>query len=318
MPRFPSNEITIPFTPADEERIVQTGRLSIAPGLKAPVNYSGFDLTRLQTSTILTWPPQLPERDPRGQLSAPQYRHWKKASEGRIGIAGNYYSFKAGGVVPCQSALERRFLVCAEFDPNIVEIRAQYALWGRADYLACKHAGLRLPKHLKITLDFMTTLRAGDKFHYHAVSVKPYEFTSETSEIKRHKKEFGLVDSWNFTHQFITEHSMPSQLEINCRRLFENMRYVEDVEVYQVRAAALGEYMSNKTVLDICDWEIRDAAQHFGWSRHETYRVFGIANFLGYLRVDHVHDLLPHKPLHLQMPNQPVINFWSNPWLPVK
>jgi len=314
MPRHPSLDNILPFTPADDARIQRTGKFVAVPKLKVPANLSGFDLTRLTTPTTLAWPPELPARDPRGHPSAPKYRPWKKAADSKVGIAGNYYSFKAGRIVPCHSALERRFLACAEFDPNIVEIRAQYGLWNRHEYLEYKRAGLRMPAKSKITLDFMVTFTDGVGHHYHAVNIKPYLLALKPPALKRLGNEFSLVDSWGITHQVLTEHSMPSQTEVNCRRLFANMRFVEDIGAYQVHAIALAECMLQQEVLGTVDWEMTNAAEHFGWSRHETYRIFSIANYLGYMRLNHTYDFLPYKPLHLHRPDEPILNFWSNPW----
>jgi hypothetical protein len=296
-----ANRKYIPYTPDDALRIRQTGQLDYIPTFSKPPNLSGFSLEDLRGRPILSWPPELPDFDPRGHPSAPKFQHWKKAQDSKIGIAGNYFSFKGGGLVPCHSALERCHLSHFEMNPFVVEIRCQYPEWERSIYRLYESMGLNIPKNKLMTIDFVLTLKIPGRtgFHYHAVSTKPYEKLMLPAVLRRHAREFNLLRRWGCTHEIMTEHSITRREGINCRRLLEYMRYVEDIGSYQSAALNMANAFFSRTVRGTCDWEIGAVSSHFGWNLNEGYRIFAIANFLGYLALNHDYKILPDHPLVL-------------------
>lgn len=98
----------------------------------------------------------------------------------------------------------------------------------------------------------------------------------------------------------MTEHTFGLNESVNNQRLLQYMLYVEDISLHQTEALDLTNIISRDRALKTCDSKIDMAASYLGWTRDKGYRIFGIANFLGYLRLDHAYELLPDKPLHLR------------------
>ncbi|WP_233578548.1 TnsA endonuclease N-terminal domain-containing protein [Aquitalea sp. FJL05] len=291
----------LPYTPDDAKRILRTGKLDYVESFPRPENATGFYLADLVGKPILSWPPELPKHDPRGHPSTPKFEAWKKAQDSKIGIAGNYFGFKGGGLTPNHSGLEERCLYHFGMNPFVVEVRAQYPEWERGMYQECKEMNLRMPKRGVITIDFLLTLKmpGGSGFHYHAISVKPYEKLKQLSVQKRHLREVELLHWWGCTHEIMNEHSISIREHINNRRLFEYMKMVNDVSAYQEVASNMATILLSETKFEICDQRVSAAAGYLGLGRDAGYRIFAIANFLGYLTLDHEHEILPDKPLVL-------------------
>lgn len=291
----------LPFTPADAERIARTGQVDALPSFSRPDSLSNFYIEDIRDGSVLEWPQKLPDFDPRGHHSAPRFEHWKKAQDSRIGIAGNYPSFKGCGLVPCHSALERTHLSYFEMNPHVVEIRAQYPEWDRNSYRLHESLGLNMPKRGLITIDFVLTLKIPGEstLRYHAVSSKPYGKLTDPAVQRRHQREFDLLSRWGCTHQIMTEHSVSRRQAINCHRLFEYMRYVDDISALRESAQLMAKALLSQKMIGTCDQRISAAAEGTGFSLNEGYRAFGVANFLGYLEVDHRYEILPDHQLVL-------------------
>lgn len=291
----------LPYTPDDAERILRTGQLDYIHSFPRPENKTGFYLSDLPGWPILSWPPELPKYDPRGHLSTPNFEPWKKAQDSRIGIAGNYFGFKGSGLTPSHSGLEGRCLYHFGMNPFVIEVRAQYPEWKRSIYQEYKSMNLRMPKRCVITIDFILTLKIPGRsgLHYHAVSVKPYEYLKKLSVQERHQREVELLGEWGCTHEIMTEHTITQREHVNNMRLFEYMKKVEDISIYQEAASNMAMVMLNELMPGACDQLISIAANHFGWSLDEGYRIFAIANFLGYLAINHEYEILPDKSLVL-------------------
>ncbi len=291
----------LPYTPGDAARILRTGQLEHVEHFLRPENETGFYLADLPGRPILSWPPDLPDYDPRGNPSALNFEHWKKAQDSKIGIAGNYFSFKGHGLVPCHSALEHRHLSHFEMNPFVVEIRTQYPEWKLSLYQEFNSMAMRMPKRGLMTIDFLLTLKIPGRsgIHYHAVSTKPYEKLLQPKVQRRHEREAELLMHWGCTHEVMTEHSISLNESINNRRLFEYMRYTDDIASYRAAALDLAGALLNDVTLRTCDQKIELIAKRFGWSQNKSYRIFGIANFLGYLGLNRNYPLLPDKPLYL-------------------
>lgn len=292
----------LPYTPEDAVHIRQTGRLDYVRSFPRPLNQSGFYLSDLTGRPLLSWPPELPRHDTRGNPSVPEFEAWKKAQDSKIGIAGNYFSFKGRGRVPCHSSLEHGHLSCFEMNPFIVEIRTQYPEWSRSQYLQTKGNQVRMPKHSLMSIDFMLTIKIPGRLglHYHGVSTKPYELLSDPAVRRRHERETAMLAEWGCTHEIMTEHTFTSNEVRNNQRLLQFMLHTEDISTHEDEAAALADQLSEDNVLRSFDKKIDLVARRSGWTRDKGYRVFAIANFLGYLAVDHAYEIFPERPLHLQ------------------
>lgn len=291
--------VPLPYTPEDAERIRRTGKLEYVEFVPRPENETGFYLADLSGCPILSWPPELPKFDPRGHPAAGSFIHWKKAQDSKVGIPGNYFSFKGGGLIPCHSALEHRHLSHFEMNPFVVEIRTQYPEWNSSLYWEYRKMGMRMPKRALMTIDFLLTLKIPGRasLHYHAVSTKPHEFLQNPAVQKRHKREVASVTLWGCTHEVMTQHSVTDMEAINNCRLFEYMREVDDIASYRSVAIDMATALLSDPTTGTCDQKIGRASKRFGWTLNEGYRIFAIANFLGYLSLNHEFELLLDKPL---------------------
>lgn len=260
-----------------------------------------LELRKLAGNPILAWPPQLPPRDPRGVESAVTFECWKKASASRVGIAGSYFSLKAGGRVACHSHLEARLLRYFEMCPFVVEIRTQYPSWEREKYLWYSAQGRRMPKNAVMTIDFMLTLQIpGYPFRrYHGVSGKPASLVELPRVKGRHGREVGQLWSWGGTHEVMTEETMTDIEFNNYRRLFSYMYRTTDIRAHAPATADFARALMSTTVTEKLDRAIRMISNRRKYSPMFGYRLFGLANFLGYLRWDHRYSIARELPVKI-------------------
>jgi hypothetical protein len=256
-------------------------------------------LRRLAGNPILTWPPTLPPRDPRGVESAMTFECWKKASASRVGIAGSYFSLKAGGRVACHSHLEARLLRYFEMCPFVVEIRTQYPSWEREKYLQYVMRGSRMRKTELMTIDFMLTLQIpGYPYRlYHGVSGKPAALVGQPKVKERHEREIEQLWRWGSTHEVMTDATMTDMEFNNYRRLFSYMYRTNDIRAHALAAADFARALKATTARGSLDRVIQMISKRIGFSAMFGYRLFGIAHFLGYLRWDHRHVVAPELPM---------------------
>ncbi|MDR5855705.1 hypothetical protein P9239_19340 [Caballeronia sp. LZ062] len=252
---------------------------------------------------VLDWPIALPETDPRGVLSADSFECWKKASDSRKGIAGYHYSFKGRGKVACHSWLEARLLRWFEMLPFVVEIRTQYPQWNRAEFLGYCRAGCRYPENKLRTIDFMLRLcRPGLPYHvYHGVSVKPEAKRLDPLVVSRHEKEAAGLWEWGGTHEVITEQTVPEQETTNYERLLSYMGKASTEEIGRLAApaAAFGKALNKSKAKGPMDRVVGMVGKRHRWDLKESYRVLGVAFFLGHLRWDHRYPVHPLEDMFL-------------------
>jgi len=274
-------------------------------GNVAQVRGEGW-LRRLSGWPVLQWPIALPECDPRGVLSAPTFECWKKASDSRVGIAGYYFSFKAGGKVACHSYLEARLLAFFEMCPFVVEIRTQYPQWNREAFLAYCRDGCTFRRNELATIDFMLTLRIPGMPYliYHGVSGKPKTHLERDSVKARHKREAAGLWEWGATHEVMTETTITEIEYESYLRMFEHMKYVELSEMESLVGSA------RQFALDVLATKATGNASRVipmigkrrGWDKSKSFRLLAVALFLGYLKWD-VHYLYsPWEPLNFVRP----------------
>lgn len=258
-------------------------------------------LRRLAGRPILKWPVTLPPRDPRGVESAQTFECWKKASASKVGIAGSYFSFKAGGRTALHSHLEARLLRFFEMCPFIIEIRTQYPAWDREKYLWYSERGRRMRKSDVMTIDFMLTLQIpGYPFRlYHGVSGKPAALVNNDKVVNRHRREEANLWRWGGTHEVMTEETIPEIEFRNHRRLFALMLHTEDIGAHALAAAELARALYATKARGSLARVLSMVAKRFGWNRRRGYRLFGIAHFLGYLTWDHRFLLGFDRPMML-------------------
>ena len=249
---------------------------------------------------ILAWPPDLPPRDPRGVSSVGEFECWKKPSASKIGIAGSYFSFKAGGRTACHSFLEQKLLRYFEMCPFVIEIRTQYPAWNREEFLKYCAEGRRMPKNLLMTIDFMLTLGIpGFPVRYHGVSGKPFSLLKEAKVVTRHKKETENVWKWGTTHEVMTEKTVTNLENLNHRRMLSYMLHTTDIGSHAIAAAELARALKATRAQGSLDRVLGMVARRHGFDFRFGYRLFGIANFLGYLKWDHRFELHHANPLML-------------------
>lgn len=263
-------------------------------------------LRRLSGWPALQWPIALPERDPRGVLSAPKFECWKKASASRVGIAGYHFSFKAGGQVACHSSLEARLLAYFEMCPFVVEIRTQYPQWNRAAFLAYCSEGRIFPRNELATIDFMLTLRIPRIPYpiYHGVSGKPNAHLERKSVKARHKREADGLWEWGSSHEIMTETTVTDIEYESYRRMFEHMKYVEIAELEGLVDSAREFALALSTTLagGCADRVVPMIGRRLGWDRNKSFRMLTLALFLGHLKWDARYLYAPWEPLRFIRP----------------
>ncbi|WP_321952096.1 PDDEXK family nuclease [Paraburkholderia bannensis] len=290
----------LPFSRGEAERLRQEDEQAT---IKVPFDPAFPEDLRLRTLAgrpILTWPATLPERDPRGVLSAGRFECWKKASDSKVGIAGSYFTYKGAGRVAIHSHLEARLLTYFEMCPFVVEIRTQYPAWDREKYLSNCANEKRMRKTEIMTIDFMLRLYIpGHGFRYHGVSGKPSAFLKDDRVVRRHDREADNLWLWESTHEAMTEKTVPDIEYRNLRRLLASMRHTEDIGAYTLRAAELARELYATKARGPLSRVLRLMSNRFNRSTRSTYRIFAIAHFLGYLRWDHRYPLDARLPMML-------------------
>ena len=288
-----------PGSPEDAVRIRTTGLLKPEP-LKYPPphNPTGFNLADLKEPTILQVPIEVPTHDPRGHPCAVNFESWKRIKDCRFGIASNTFSHKGHGHVACLSNLERIGLSHFEMNPYVLEIRSQYPEWDRGKFAQRLIRGDDIPKNGVMTIDFMLTIKlpGSSQLHYHGVSFKPYKDLELDNNPERHERERQALGLWGATHEIMTEHTFSEREDVNNQRLFQYMLHVTDINHYAKLARDFAKKLLSSKAKGTYDRVITINANAMGISRDEGYRCYALAHFLGYLRFDHQHELLPKSP----------------------
>jgi hypothetical protein len=258
-------------------------------------------LRELAGRPILSWPVTLPDRDRRGVPSAGKFRCWKKASASTKGIAGSYFSIKSGGMTAVHSFLEAKLLAFFEMCPFVVEVRTQYPSWDRDEYLKFCSEDRPFPKNKIMTIDFMLTLQIPGIPYliYHGVSGKPLALLDEQSVVGRHGREANQLWRWGGTHEVMTEHSVSKTEYVNYKRMLSYMVHTDDIGRYAVSAAVLARALKATSARGDMNRVLGMVAKRFGWDLNTGYRLFAIANFLGYLSWNHDYRLWPRNPMML-------------------
>jgi hypothetical protein len=265
-----------------------------------------FELRRLRGWPVLQWPIVLPPTDPRGVLSAPKFECWKKASESRVGVAGYYFSFKAGGEVACHSHLEARLLAYFEMCPFVVEIRTQYPQWNREAFLAYCREGRMFPRNELATIDFMLTLSVpGEPYLiYHAVSAKPEEHLSLPKVRARHERERKGAAEWCATHEIMTELSVTEPEYWSYLRMLSHMQHVELDEIGSLAgdAGLFAQDLLATRATGSAARVVSMLGKRRGWNKDNSFRMLAVALFLGHLKWDVRFSYEPGEPLNFVRP----------------
>lgn len=243
----------------------------------------------------------MPPHDPQGISSAGEFRCWKKACASKLGIAGAYFSRKAGGRTWCHSHLEEKLLRFFDMCPFVVEIRTQYPSLDFDKFERYLRLGQRLPRNCIMTIDFMLTLQIpGYPFRvYHAVSGKPAALLDEPDVESRHLREARNISAWGCTHEIMTELHVSPVEHVNHRRLLSYMLHTNNIEDYALPAAELARALLATTAKGTLDRVLTMVAKRHGWDQRSAYKIFGIAHFLGYLRWNHFYEMHRKKPMML-------------------
>ncbi|QJQ03417.1 hypothetical protein C798_25230 [Herbaspirillum rubrisubalbicans Os34] len=287
----------LPYSLADRARIQESGALDYREPVPRPPNPTGFHIEDLKGNPILSSDIIVPRTDPRGNVSARYFESWKKAKDSRIGIASNTYSIKGFGPVACLSDLERRVLSYLEMCPFVVEIRSQYPEWDRIKVGKRRAANTGIPKSGVMTIDFVVTYQipGSRELRYHAISCKPYDQIFEDEVVGRHQREIALLSIWNCTHQIMTEHSITDIQDRNNQRFMQLMLHTENVYSCAENAMKLANRLNKVSIQGDYDFVLAVIGDEYGWDLNTSYKYFGVAIFLGYLKYDHSKEFLPES-----------------------
>lgn len=257
-------------------------------------------LRELSGRPTLDWPIPLPDRDPRGIAMGKGFECWKKAREGKTGVSGNWYSIKTGGMQACHSLLEARLRSYFDMCPFVVECRTQYPSWDRDEYERYFLAGKGFPKTKVMTIDFMLTLSLPGLPYllYHGVSAKPRALIPETKTVARHERETSDISKWGGTHEVMDEFTVPDT-EYRNHLLLKSWFLWTDIEGNMNSAFNLAFAIKQSKTQGPLDRVLPMVGKRLGFDRDESYGLFGVAVFLGYLWLDHTYSLGIKEPLIL-------------------
>lgn len=278
----------LPFT-SRRNRFIDGG----APIREVPeAEDTGFRLQSLVGRPILEWPPVLPSFDPRGHRNASEFEAWKKAQDSSRGVAGNHYSIKGNGRIPCLSTVEKQHLSCFELNPYVIEIRMQYPEWDSVKFQQYKAGKRRFPKNGIMTIDFMLTLKIpGDScLRYHAVSSKEAVDLETPSVIRRNKREANAVQRWNATHELLADTGYSKLEYSNNERILQFMKKVDFHSSFSTISrdtATFAVALNSSVAVGCVDRVIGMVAKRLGWDLNTGYRLFAVGIFLGYISWDH-------------------------------
>ncbi|TCG05114.1 hypothetical protein BZM27_36080 [Paraburkholderia steynii] len=257
-------------------------------------------LRELTGRPTLTWPIVVPPRDGRGIKTGVAFECWKKPQDSRNGIASYQFSIKRQGVLNCHSGLEARLLLYFDFCPFVLEARTQYPSWSREEYHRYVEERRRFPKQKVMSIDFMLTLRIPDLPYvvYHGVSAKPYSLIHTKSVEKRHEKEASRLSEWAASHEVMDEYTVSDTEYANYLLLNEWMIHV-DIGRYWSAAFEFASDVMRSSATGSLDRILGMLGRRRGYNLNESYRLFAVAVFMGYLVVDHKFQLDVDEPLML-------------------
>ncbi|MFM0292128.1 hypothetical protein P0D68_03125 [Paraburkholderia sp. RL17-380-BIE-A] len=257
-------------------------------------------LRELAGSPILTWPILVPSRDARGVRTGSDFECWKKPQDSKLGIASYQFCLKRQGVLNCHSGLEARLLAFFDFCPFVLEVRTQYPSWCRDEYSRYRDEGRRFPKNKVMSIDFLLTLQIpGIPYPvYHGVSAKPFSMLEMKNVKRRHAKEISRLFSWSASHEVMHELTVPDSEYGNYLFLNSLMVHV-DIERCWIEAHQFATDLMSSTAVGSMDRILGMLGNRRGYSLDDSYRLFAVAIFLGYLVVDHTFPLDVDESLNL-------------------
>lgn len=257
-------------------------------------------LRELTGRPILQWPIQLSAADPRGVPTGRDFDCWKKARDGRTGISGNWYSIKTGRMNACHSMLEARIHAYLDMCPFVVEFRTQYPSWSQEEYARYYEAEKRFPKNKVMTIDFMVTLRIPGWPHYlyHGISGKRRAEIAVPRTIRRHRREVSQISLWGGTHEVMDEFTVPDR-EFDNYLLLKQWFLWTDIAEHMDAAYEFAHAVTQSKAKGSLDRVLAMIGRRFGHDRDASYRLLGVAVFLGYLWLDHRFRLNIDFPLVL-------------------
>lgn len=272
----------------------------ISPRITDDEVHPRLRLRELTGRPILQWPIQLPTVDPRGVPMGRDFECWKKAREGRTGISGNWYSIKTGRMNACHSMLEARIHAYLDMCPFVVEFRTQYPSWSQEEYARYYESQKRFPKNKVMTIDFMITLRLPGSPHYlyHGISGKRKADIAVPKTIRRHGREVSQISAWGSTHEVMDEFAIPDR-EFDNYLLLKQWFLWTDIAENMDAAYEFAHAVKQSNAKGSLDRVLVMIGRRFGHDRDASYRLLGVAVFLGYLWLDHRFRLNIDLPLVL-------------------
>ncbi|MCE4058714.1 hypothetical protein LXM60_00630 [Pandoraea sputorum] len=293
----------LPFSKGDAKRLREF-RWEKVP--KIPFELmpeADFNLRMLAGTTILEWPPVLPERDLRGVKRASEYEPAKKATAGKTGNSGNHAIRKAANKAVTHSHHEARILDYLELCPFVVEIRTQYPLWDRRKWGDSRSG--KIPRRATITVDIVATLRIPwqRELVYVVISVKRDDVLADKNVIRRHEKEVRLSQQWGMRHAVMTWASIPEIESENLARILEKIKQEPDIQTLTYPAKMLSEMLLETKAKGTMDEVLRLIGRRLGLSLDDAYTLVAVAIFLGYLEWDHRFRFDSNLPMKIRMPN---------------
>jgi hypothetical protein len=271
--------------------------------VKQPFDPSKPDELRLRElagGAILTWPISVPPRDARGVKSGSEFECWKKPQDSKVGVASYQFSLKRQGVLNCHSGLEARLLAFFDFCPFVLEVRTQYPSWCRDEYSRYRAEGRRIPKNKVMSIDFLLTLQIPGVAYpvYHGVSAKPFSMLDLKNVKKRHAKEASRLSGWSASHEVMHEATVPDGEYRNYLFLNSLMVHV-DIQGCWLDAYRLATDIMKSSAVGSMEKILGMLGKRRGYSVDDSYRLFAVAVFLGYLVVDHTSPLDVDESLNL-------------------
>lgn len=258
-----------------------------------------FRLSELKAPIYLPWPIRLPDFDPNGERMGERYLGAKKASASKIGVAGVRRNLKGALVSHIHSHLESRLMLSFLMNPYVLECRTQYPIFDLYDLNRYSKLGQPIPSNKIFTVDFLLTLQqpGTSELRFHCVSGKQKREQDELRVVRRHLKEKHILNQWGCTHEVLDE-SYVSQVEYdNCVTLRRWMGS-SDISFEVTDAKILADAIRTTSAKGSLSRVLGMISKRFGWDIHHGKKLLAIANFLGYLRVDHKHFLHEEHSIH--------------------
>ncbi|HGL5385314.1 hypothetical protein [Burkholderia orbicola] len=242
----------------------------------------------------------LPAIDHFCYLHGEPYEPFLKARASRLSTRTTAFGMKFRRRYELLSMNELRILLSLCFNPYVVDIREQYAIFNDEDYWRAYAAGKRMLRTDVRTIDFYVThlLPGSVQLHNHGISIKEPSYVPNEKERRREEWEKQTMAEMNGTWELVRGDAVSSREFANNWAMYRTIREQNARALYD-QALWFSKRLLSGSTRGTMDSVLARVSRALGIAEDDGHRLFAVGASFGFLTVDHEKELLPSARLHL-------------------